>query len=48
MLVTERFSRSEELARASVSKDEARMQHRAFMVRDGANAPPHHEEVVTR
>src|ERR1700761_2944153 len=34
----------EELAPASVSKDEARNGEPGLMVRDGADAPPHHED----
>ena len=33
------------VAKRCVSKDEARNRHRGLMVRDGANAPPHHEEL---
>src|SRR5216684_4783015 len=47
-LVTERFSHSEELAPANVSKDEAQNRHPGLMVRDGADAPPHHEGLLTQ
>ena len=36
------------VAKRCVSKDEARNGHQGLMVRDGANAPPHHEELLTQ
>jgi hypothetical protein len=48
-VITDLSPHPEELARASVSKDEARKYGNvASMVRDGARAPPHHEGLMTQ